>query len=219
MGSALRSPHRCYPRYLDNIPTRKAHMRKAHTRKARKPKPPPFQDVERRIYHMTWKWCRMHGGDFDDLFSLATGVYLKLAGGKWDGIHDFVTSLRYYTWSAFSEHKRRLAKRQKRVPIDPFANPDLVPGPETFSVGEFADSLPADAGAVVRLVFDCPDGLIDLLRAQGGEQGGLRARRDKLGDPYHGYKGVIKRWLMTEQGWGERRVRESFRNVTEALLA
>jgi hypothetical protein len=157
-----------------------------------------FEDVEKLIRKICRAYWLRYGGEFEDYLGEAHLLFMDA--------YETCDHRRFTTWvyckvfwglRQFVRHRKRDWK-QVSITVDAA---DRVQS--DFILGEFLTRLSEDAREVVMAALDAP---MEVKMA-------LKRVRSK--DPYH-YRVAIKDFLRL-MGWSVKRIRESFKEVQEAL--
>lgn len=177
------------------------------------PRTETYQDVQRLIWKTVYEFQRRYGGEFDELMSTANLAF-AISYNKHDPAKSsFVTWVRNYVWYTLMNDRRPdiihpvallgendVDVKQTPVEIDPFEI-SLI-DPSEAAISDLFDMVGEDAAEVLGLVLNTPDDLHFRIMQKGGTPGNWRS--------------TVREHLL-KLGWGAERVRESFREIQEAL--
>lgn len=178
-----------------------------------------YEDVEKLIYHTVWGFISSHGGDFDELCSIANQVFMDVYNGGWQP--DKGTTFTGFLALCIT---RRLQdnywneKRHQMASLDysnecsyddgTFGSVSSAGEVEDyrcstkFNFSDFTEEMSEDAKTVVKLVLETPAELTEVAMGKGG-------------DPRN-WRSTIRDFLCSI-GWSYERVSKSFNEVRGTL--
>lgn len=164
-----------------------------------------YTDVELLINGIVWKFFKRYGGNKDDWQSEANFYFMK-AYDKYDKNKGaFTTWLHHCVYRGLQTYYRKtyLGNRPHSISGDTLA---LLPNKKNpfYTFIDLLDELQKDSKTVVRLIFDMPKELTQEYTEPGDS-------------PKH-MKVTLKKHLL-KLGWTHARVKESFKEIGEALYA
>jgi hypothetical protein len=166
-----------------------------------------FKDVERLMYDVAIRFHAKYGGEFSDWISEGHEIFMK-AYGRYDYAKGpFDKWFSFFLNKLFMERVRRLAMRDARIHRVPNVNLDeyIPQSKKSFNVGAFLRDLSNDGKTLAMLVLDTPaDIKLTIL-----EYNRNVSLRDKI------LNGI--REFLTDLGWSEDRIYDSYDEVSEAL--
>lgn len=165
-----------------------------------------FLEVELLIKHTVHHYRRLHGGDWEDLFSTALQAFMKAfethgeskAGKK----SSFTSYVRWVVWHDLMSEGRRIAYRGNLLKkVDNSVLQDQETRPCGWAFTEFLEDLSSeDARLLVKMIIDAPEELATIIRKRN-----LKPR---------GIKNLVRDFLL-ESGWTLSRFSEAFEEVKE----
>ncbi len=159
-----------------------------------------YQDVQKLICDTAWKFQRAHGGDFEEMTSIANLVFMKAFLSHDANRASFVTWFRLKMEKAFLEMQRGDCQRAHfNLPLEDRPTRPIRPFVELLS------ELSQDAQTIVELLLEFPDTL---------QEGILK----KSPHPCH-VRPVLKAYLKTFFGWSDKHVVDTFREIAEVISA
>lgn len=159
-----------------------------------------YEDVEKTIFDLCWKFSKSQGGDFDDYRSVANEAFM-LAYHSYDGyrrvkfntyVYQCVRNALCDEYTKNKQHRERFLCSEK---ID--NNPATK---SHFDLEYFLSELPEDAKTVVGIIMGTPSELLSIM----------------LNDDYRFRQGL--RGVLSNMGWTTNRITESFIEIREALV-
>jgi len=176
-----------------------------------------YEDYERLIYDVTWRFVKRRGGNFNDALSEANLAFLKAYETWQPSKSQFSTWLSHYMWWALMDSRR--GRQADTIQLDhcdsAIASAGLTGDPNGGSIaaalscedqpdpveGLFG-SVTSDGREVLRAVLDAPAEV-------------FRACIDRGGQPRN-WRSVIREYLVGK-GWSVEKVKESFAEISDAL--
>ena len=173
-----------------------------------KPLPSPiddtYKDVENLVYHICHVFQSKHGGDFDDLLSIAHQVFMDAFNCWTPGLAPFTSYLSTCIYRRLLLEKRQnsriptisLDKTETSIGWDP------VDKSRSFSIKDFTEELSDDAKLIISLVLETPTELAKIINDKGGHPKNVRS--------------TIRQYL-TKLNWTYNRISESFDEIKKVL--
>jgi hypothetical protein len=148
-----------------------------------------YEGVEQMLNRICWKFKTTHGGDWDELKSVANLAFIK----AWDNYNDsrsaFTTYCWHYVWGYLMNYTTSRLKQKVNCEAD-----------ETVAYRPLSlEELSDDANTVIRLVLST---VVDWH--------GVARRQDDI-------RWGLWKTLKKELNWSAKRVMESFEEIREAL--
>ena len=162
-----------------------------------------YTDVEKLIYHICNKFAAKHGGDIDDLISLANQVWCDCYAGWKSGSAPFSSYLSTCIWRRLLGAKRR-AMRLPTVSTTGADGEMILESRKSsnFQMSEFVSELSQDGRTIISLIFETPAELATEIAQKGGHTRNIRK--------------AVKDYLKTI-GWTCGRIAESFEEIGAVL--
>jgi hypothetical protein len=168
-----------------------------------------FVDVEAMLWGIVNKFIEKHGlifGTRDELFSDTAVAFVK-AYDAYDpeSDADFSTYLYYKAHYALVDRVKKAHRRKVKVLERTINENDAEPIEKEPRWIQFLANLSDDAKAVVMLVIDTPIGLTRIIERDFG------SKLNRMG-----VRLTLKSYL-SGAGWSDRRIRNTFREITDNL--
>jgi hypothetical protein len=174
-----------------------------------------YEGVEKLIYHTVNRWIRRHGGDFDELRSVANEAFMRAYHGFKIGNARWSTYLVSVVWNALIDEAHDQTKRRQR-----FVNcSDICYDSSEADVSmdhvatarssrfDFRD-VTEDAKFVIGLVLDAPVELYYLVPPS------RHRNTDRLDVRWWN---AIKEHLEDNLGWAPERIAQTAKEISAAL--
>ena len=155
-----------------------------------------YQDVQKLIHHAAHRFQRAHGGEMDEMVSVANLTFMKAFISHDESKASFITWFHIKMNKAFLELWRGNCRRAH----DPLPEVSVKPD-RAFC--ELLLDLSHDARTIVELLLELPDTLQENILEKGPA-------------PLH-VKPALRIYLKTFFGWSDTHVLETFREIAEVV--
>jgi hypothetical protein len=167
-----------------------------------------YSDVEMLINKIVWRFYRSYGGSFDDWKAEANLFFMKAYHKHDEEKGAFTTWVYHYVTRGLQKYLKKNHTNIKPISIgnddegcDILAEFPNLTNPFYTAIDLF-DEVRADSKLVLKLVWDMPEDLL-LIETKSGSS----SKHVKI---------TIKKYLL-KLGWTHARVKESFKEIGEAL--
>lgn len=172
-----------------------------------------YNDLEKMINKIVWKFYYQYGGEFADWKAEAHLIYMKAYEDHDESKAQFITCLYKYLMSGLRDYYHRFISKNQPSTVNEYGWDSMLALPDNvspFAPIDLFDEVTADAQELIKLIWDMPDDL----------------RKEKLktiNRNYHRanrYAIHMKVFLTTylrKIGWTKRRIKETFKEIGEAL--
>jgi len=160
-----------------------------------------YEDVEKLIKYLCWKFQKQRGGDFDDLLSVANMGFMRAYNTYVPTRSKFTTWVWHCVWNILLDEmsKSHWRSQREKTSYDTELLEKVDPIDERFDLGETLKEYSKDSQVIMKLVLTSPE---EILRLCHGEEKTFRS-------PVRAYLGKL--------GWTARRIAESFRDIKMGL--
>jgi len=162
-----------------------------------------YNDMQSLISNVVWKFYKKYGGDFEEWKAEANLIFIKAYNTHKKNKGQFSTWLYFCVWKRLLDYSREI---HKQVPINygECRNEDTIKNLEdrknhSFSSLEFLDGVGEDAKTLIYLIWNFPH---DLPISKGN-------------NPCH-MKVALRNYLR-DAGWTGKRIKETFKEITEIV--
>lgn len=157
-----------------------------------------YQDVQKLICLTIWKFRAAHGGDFDEMMSVANLTFMKAFLSHDPDQASFVTWFHIKMNKALLELWRGNCQRAKfNLPLEDSPAKSSRPFCELWS------ELSNDARTIVELLLELPESLQESILEKGTHT-------------LH-VKPALKTYLTTFFGWSKKHITQTFQEIAEVI--
>lgn len=160
-----------------------------------------YIEVENLIRKEVWRIIGKYGGDFDDLMTEASAIYLVAydSFGTSSGTKFTTWLVNNLRWGLIDKVRNRINHERRFSVID---DQQISKNYRDWKPSDLIDELHEDAKLVAKLVLDTPEEIMQVYMGKGGQPRNFRS--------------TIRDYLI-EMGWTASRISESFAEIRQAL--
>lgn len=182
------------------------------------PRTATYEDVERFLHAIAWKFAKRHDKDADDCLSVVNEAYLK-AYDDFDPArgHKFITMVGHYAFNALRDFNRSEIRRRREMTSYSGGRGDgdanwMQTVPDTCSPEFVLDDVAADT----RLVAELAIAAYQADETATGAAAEIAARAKEKGGYKNNWRSTIREYLAG-LGWAATRIAESFDEIRVVL--
>ncbi len=151
-----------------------------------------YEDVERLLCFLCWKFQKQYGGDFEDWKEIASEAFLDAYLSYDPAKAKFTTHIYTKVQWRLRNHIDKELNRRKTLVFDSALVHHTCQKKTCFDIGSFLRELGEDARLVVLLVLETPAELVELCGMKGLTRMGLRKYLYRLGWPMYRVANVFR---------------------------
>jgi DNA-directed RNA polymerase specialized sigma24 family protein len=167
-----------------------------------------YQDVEKLLYQLAWQFHNTYGGDIRDWHSEAHLFFMKAYYSYNNDKSKFTTWVHHCVRGGLRDYLKKFISKNQPSTVDTEGNDYMLLIPDTsnpFSnVIDLLDEVKDDGKLILRLIWGMPED--------------LKSSSIKKGKSGKHTKILVKKYLL-KLGWTHNRIKDSFKEIGEALYA